>query len=476
MDNTSGTNPFIDKLLLDPFEFLKAEQCHTATQYDAPFMIVSTKKKRSKADNPFSDMYINSSLLTYSHLTMLMPENVKVVVGEYTFALSPHLKLGVSARDGVDVFVGCNHNGGLVAAKRCVRRAPLSLPQPLGPVNKSNLVRLLEISTLDQHSFVMITELCECNIRTFIASDVFKEGGSQLKKRMCTEFLSGLNILHANNIVHSNIKPENVLIGTDGILKLGDYPVLSNWTDLMKQLFCNNSERLCWEATEVKKRLSDHSAHKSDIQVGGMLLHYIICDGMHPFGSLTSPIGVDSNIRAGQYSVVTTDEEAKHLLSWMLPAEASIRKDTNICMTHPFFWSKKKQVQFMAAVGRQPEIRSGFRTAILEQINDTNQCLKMSDWREKIDSKILKVMEDFSAENQYDSSMAQLLKMVSDMTGMIDQSEDLKKYVGDVYNFIADRYSHCVLPIYDVVIKSALCLRPQLEDVMRMSSKSSNAF
>ena len=64
-----------------------------------------------------------------------------------------------------------------------------------------------------------------------------------------------------------------------------------------------------------------------------MLLHYIICDGMHPFGSLTSPIGVDSNIRAGQYSVVTADEEAKHLLSWMLPAEASIRKDTNICMT-----------------------------------------------------------------------------------------------------------------------------------------------
>ena len=27
---------------------------------------------------------------------------------------------------------------------------------------------------------------------------------------------------------------------------------------------------------------------------------------------------------------------------------------------HPFFWSKKKQVQFMAAVGRQPEIRSGY--------------------------------------------------------------------------------------------------------------------
>ena len=34
-------------------------------------------------------------------------------------------------------------------------------------------------------------------------------------------------------------------------------------------------ERLCWEATEVKKRLSDHSAHKSDIQVTHMFVSSI---------------------------------------------------------------------------------------------------------------------------------------------------------------------------------------------------------
>ena len=36
------------------------------------------------------------------------------------------------------------------------------------------------------------------------------------------------------------IQPENVFIGADGILKIGDYPVLSNWDRLMKQLPCRN--------------------------------------------------------------------------------------------------------------------------------------------------------------------------------------------------------------------------------------------
>ena len=30
-------------------------------------------------------------------------------------------------------------------------------------------------------------------------------------------------------------KPENVLIGMDGIVKLGDYPVVSNWTEFINQ-------------------------------------------------------------------------------------------------------------------------------------------------------------------------------------------------------------------------------------------------
>ena len=70
---------------------------------------------------------------------------------------------------------------------------------------------LQDVSPLDQHSFVMTMELCERNLKSFITSNVYKENGLYLRKRMCIEFLTGLNVLHANNIVHGNIKVNGAL-------------------------------------------------------------------------------------------------------------------------------------------------------------------------------------------------------------------------------------------------------------------------
>lgn len=69
------------------------------------------------------------------------------------------------------------------------------------------------------------------------------------------------------------------------------------------------------------------------LQVTGMVMHFIICNGVHPYGPLKSPISVDSNIRAGQYKLTTSDDEARHLLTWMLYNDAMQRKDSNICLT-----------------------------------------------------------------------------------------------------------------------------------------------
>lgn len=47
--------------------------------------------------------------------------------------------------------------------------------------------------------------------------------------------------------------------------------------------------------------------------------------------------------------------------------------------------------------------------------------------------------------------------------------------IGGFHTHISDKFAPCILPLYEIVIKSPLCLRPQLEDVMRMNIKSSNA-
>ena len=98
MENISGANPFIDQFMLDPLELLYGEQHMSATRCDTPFKVVPTIQNTEHHNNTsYSTPLLNSanSPINSSHLTMLMPESLKVIVGEYTFALSSHLKIGV---------------------------------------------------------------------------------------------------------------------------------------------------------------------------------------------------------------------------------------------------------------------------------------------------------------------------------------------------------------------------------------------
>lgn len=42
-------------------------------------------------------------------------------------------------------------------------------------------------------------------------------------RRYLQEMCRGVRVLHALNIVHGNIKPENILVNSDGRAKVGDY-------------------------------------------------------------------------------------------------------------------------------------------------------------------------------------------------------------------------------------------------------------
>jgi len=58
--------------------------------------------------------------------------------------------------------------------------------------------------------------------------DILKSSETIPEKKiasMIVEILTGLNYLHSNGIVHRNLKPENILVGSNGKLKISDYAV-----------------------------------------------------------------------------------------------------------------------------------------------------------------------------------------------------------------------------------------------------------
>ena len=95
---------------------------------------------------------------------------------------------------------------------------------------------------------------------------------------------------------------------------------------------------------------------KSDIQVAGMLAFYIYTKGKHPFDPKIlrmknlyddKPVGLEK----------LSDPVIKDLLSQMLSRELDKRPYVEQALRHPYFLSGEEQIEFLEAVGNEPEIK-----------------------------------------------------------------------------------------------------------------------
>lgn len=72
---------------------------------------------------------------------------------------------------------------------------------------------------------------------------------------------------------------------------------------------------------------------KSDIQVAGILMHYVLTGGLHPFGSDSASIF--ENLLGGLPALHTTIScEVNDLLSWMLVHSPFDRPNINVVLRY----------------------------------------------------------------------------------------------------------------------------------------------
>jgi len=90
-------------------------------------------------------------------------------------------------------------------------------------LNHENIVKLYDIIHTDQH-LTLICEYCECDLKRYM--DRFGEGGILAPKKIeafMHQLLSGLAFCHRNDVLHRDLKPQNLLIAQTGELKIGDF-------------------------------------------------------------------------------------------------------------------------------------------------------------------------------------------------------------------------------------------------------------
>ncbi|XP_073137652.1 serine/threonine-protein kinase GRIK2 [Henckelia pumila] len=92
----------------------------------------------------------------------------------------------------------------------------------LGHPNIVNLIEVIDDPTTDH--FYMVLEYVEGK---WVCEDTGPAGslGEDTARKYLRDIVSGLMYLHAHNIVHGDIKPDNLLITGSGTVKIGDFSV-----------------------------------------------------------------------------------------------------------------------------------------------------------------------------------------------------------------------------------------------------------
>lgn len=198
--------------------------------------------------------------------------------------------------------------------RRIMREASI-----LNLIHHPNIVRLYDLYLTDEY-YCMVFEYVDGGqmLDYIISHGKLKEAQA---RKFFLQLLSAVSYCHDNGIVHRDLKIENVLIDSEGGVKLVDFG-LSNFYDPSEKLktFCGS---LYFAAPELLKGII-YTGPEIDIWSLGIILYVLVC-GKVPFDdkSLTT---LHEKIKAGQFVLPPhLSGECQNLLKIMIEVDPKRR-------------------------------------------------------------------------------------------------------------------------------------------------------
>ena len=130
--------------------------------------------------------------------------------------------------------------------------------------------------------------------------------------KLAVEFVKGLTFIHEKNIVHRNLKPQNIMVSLSGNVKVIDFNMSRMYIDPSRTT--KMEEAPVWQAPEIVllPYIRHTPSKEADVFSAVLLLFYTFANGRHPLCEKRKDERYDfdrylDNIRSGTFIIQLED-------------------------------------------------------------------------------------------------------------------------------------------------------------------------
>lgn len=205
-----------------------------------------------------------------------------------------------------------------------------------------NVLGLIEVFRNDEKmKLYMVLEYCCCNMQDMLEKSPKKRLPEWQAHSCFVQLIEGVQYLHSQRVVHKDIKPGNLLIATEGTLKISDLGVAEELNLFAQDDKITMSQGSpAFQAPEIANGDDDFHGFKVDVWACGITLFNMIT-GQYPFEGDTIYKLFDNIVKCEFTIPDWVDEHLQSLIKGMLQREAKNRLSTHEIKAHT--WCRKQQ-------------------------------------------------------------------------------------------------------------------------------------
>ncbi|OMJ29542.1 Fatty acyl-CoA synthetase and RNA processing-associated kinase 1 [Smittium culicis] len=282
---------------------------------------------------------LQDSYLSNNHTSKLSPPNNSAMSSKTKFFGNYLLLQTIGEGEFAKVKLGLHRNTGQEVAIKLVKKEWVDSKikkakiireiSSLKKVNHENIVRLYDIIESENHIGLVLEYASGGELFEYIMKNQYLRDSEA--KRIFSQLILAVSFLHENEIVHRDLKLENILLDSKKNVKITDFGFANHFDEVHGELMITSCGSPCYAAPELVVSNGMYSGTNVDIWSCGVILFAMLA-GYLPFDDDESnPNGENINLlykyilSTELYYPTQVSKSAKSLLSRILVTDPKKR-------------------------------------------------------------------------------------------------------------------------------------------------------